>query len=448
MTSVNDIFKKLAETSSRLEKESILRKNEGNRDLYTAIALALNPLTNFYIKKIPEYQPGAQTNNEHRITLYEAMVRITNELSTRKITGNDAIALLKYTLESVEPDEAKVLERIIKKDLRCGVSEATANKVWENLIPTYPVMLCSPYEQKSIDKIKFPAFVQLKMDGMRFNAVVRNGKVTYFSRNGKMLDLLGHLDEDFIKAANCEELDHDRYSDFVVFDGELWVGDILGFPLPRQTSNGILAKCQKGTITDEEASQIYCTLWDVIPYKDFTAGKCTTPYSERFLELEKRVQSFVSNKLKIVLSYNVYSLEEAKLLFEQYLSEGQEGIILKDMSAPWEDKRVKHQIKFKGEQDCDLRCVGWEEGTGKNKGKLGALILESEDGALRVSVGTGFTDSMRETITEQEVVGKIVAIKYNARISDKKTGQHSLFLPVFIEVRTDKETADSSSEIK
>ena len=209
-----------------------------------------------------------------------------------------------------------------------------------------------------------------------------------------------------------------------------------------------MTKCQRGTLSKKEAELIRCTLWDLIPYKDFVEGKCDVRYRDRFLKLEDKVQFFVSKKLSMVISYNVFDVEDAQQLFEQYLSEGQEGIILKDMNSPWEDKRVKHQIKFKGELECDLKCVGWEEGTGKNKGRLGALVLESADGVVKVSVGTGFTDEMRDTITKQSVVDKIVAIKYNARIVDKRTGFNSLFLPVFIEIREDKEVADHSKTIK
>jgi len=76
------------------------------------------------------------------------------------------------------------------------------------------------------------------------------------------------------------------------------------------------------------------------------------------------------------------------------------------------------------------------------------LVLESDDGVVKVNVGSGFTDEQRDKYTREETVGKIVAVKYNARIQDKKTLQHSLFLPVFLELREDKAIADASSSIK
>ena len=91
--------------------------------------------------------------------------------------------------------------------------------------------------------------------------------------------------------------------------------------------------------------------------------------------------------------------------------------------------------------------MDWEEGTGKNKGRLGALVCESSDGKIRVNVGSGYSDEQREAYGKQ-VVGKIATVKYNARIQDKGNNIESLFLPVFIELREDKDTADESIRIK
>jgi ATP-dependent DNA ligase len=159
--------------------------------------------------------------------------------------------------------------------------------------------------------------------------------------------------------------------------------------------------------------------------------------------LDKKLAKMVG----VVETTIVNDIEEAQKTFKTYFEAGQEGIILKDRHGIWEDKRAKHQIKFKGELECDLKCVGWEEGTGRNKGKLGALVLQSSDAKVNVSVGTGFTDDMRNTFKKKDVLDKIVTIKYNSRISNKQ-GEDSLFLPVFLEIREDKSKADSSSKIK
>lgn len=424
MAEVFDILEDLAANPSRNYKIAKLEEHKDNKVLREVVRLALDPFTQFYIRKIPKYQASGSG------CLMVAMDQLF-ELSSRLVTGNAAIEHLIQVLESLSPTNAKVLERIIAKDLKCGVSTATANDVWLGLIADYPCMLASQYEQKLIDKIKWPAMVQLKLDGMRFNAVVRDGQCEFKSRNGKTIDLLGHLEKQFVELANGID---------TVFDGELIVKDASGV-MNRQTGNGILNKAVKGTITTSEASMVYATIWDHIPYMYFISSECPTPYKERFARLKE------AEKISIVPNFIVDNIEEAQAKFKEYYDQGEEGIILKDMNAPWENKRSKSLIKFKGELECDLKIVGVEDGTGKYEGMLGALVCESEDGVIKVNVGSGFSDEDRKKIKKQDVVGKVVAVKYNARIRSKHEGE-SLFLPIFVEIREDKDKADSSGAIK
>jgi ATP-dependent DNA ligase len=298
-------------------------------------------------------------------------------------------------------------------------------------------MLCSPFEQKLVDKVKFPALVQLKMDGMRFNAIVKDGKCEFRSRNGKEIQLLGNLEEEFIKMAGSIDC---------VFDGELLVKE-NGKILDRQTGNGILNKANKGTISAADAAKVHATVWDLIPLVLFQDGYCGTPYSTRFDSLATLLALHEPEKVGLVMNTSVDTIEEANALFEKYLSMGQEGIILKDKSGVWEDKRSKTQIKFKGELECDLKIVAVEEGKGKAIGMLGAIVCESSDGVIKVNVGSGFNDEQRKQYWKENLVGKIAAIKYNMRIKNK-AGEESLFLPIVLEIREDKEVADASKDIK
>jgi hypothetical protein len=434
---INAFLNDLAANPSRNYKIEQLEKHVNNETLREVVRLALCPFTQFYQRKIPHYICDGTNAN------IESILPALYDLTSRQVTGNAAIEYLRMLLTSLNDDDAKVLERIIDKSLDCGVQVSTANAVWSGLIREYPVMLCSQFEQKLVDKIKFPAYAQMKMDGMRFNAIVRDGKVEYRSRNGKEIQLLGNLDEQFIAMAG--EVD-------CVFDGELLVmlpGDHQF--ADRQTGNGILNKANKGTISDEEAAMVHASVWDLIPYAYFTDGHCPVPYSKRFSSLEQLIQkqSADNKRVWLVSSQIVQTIEEAQEMFQEYLSLGYEGIILKDGSGVWEDKRAKHQIKFKGELECDLKIVAVEEGSGKYAGMLGAMICESSDGVVKVSVGSGLNDEHRINLwrIKQEILDKIVAVKYNTRIKNKQ-GEESLFLPIFIELRDDKDVADSSKDIK
>jgi hypothetical protein len=434
---LNEFFNSLAANPSRNFKIEELEKHADNETLREVIRLALCPFTQFYQRKIPAYTCDGTNAN------IESILPALYDLSSRQVTGNAAIEYLRMLLSSLNPDDAKVLERIIDKSLDCGVQVSTANAVWSGLIKEYPVMLCSPFEQKLVDKIKFPAYVQLKMDGMRFNAIVRDGKCEFRSRNGKEIQLLGNLEQEFIALAGDVDC---------VFDGELLVmlpGDHQF--ADRQTGNGILNKANKGTISADQAALVHATVWDVIPYVLFGDGYCGTPYSTRFSSLKKLVDQIPpeGKKIWLVASDIVENIDEANAKFEEYLALGLEGIILKDGSGVWEDKRAKHQIKFKGEMECDLKIVAVEEGSGKYAGMLGAIVCESDDGVIKVNVGSGLNEEHRINLwhIKQEILDKIVAVKYNCRIKNK-FGEESLFLPIFVEIRDDKTVADSSKEIK
>ena len=440
---IKQILDSVAGSNSRIHKETVLANYASDVTLRAVVKLALDPFVNFYIRKIPEYQ----TVTNDRVSLKEALVRL-ELLSSRTLTGNAGIEHLRLILSKLSVDDAQVVERVIAKDLRCGVSDATANKIWPGLIPEYPCMLASAYDQRLVDRVTWPAIAQLKMDGMRFNAIVKAGKVELRSRNGKAINIPDpNIEAPFRHMAEFYGLD-------MVFDGELVVVDAAGKILDRKTGNGILNKAVKGTMTTAEAVMVRATLWDAISLDAFQAGVEREAYKHRLGKLCNCI-SDLKNRLAhlgqyvdLVHSRQVQTQAEAERVFQQFLADGQEGIILKTQDGIWENKRSKGLIKFKGELECDLRVVDWEEGTGKNRGRLGALVLESGCGTIRVNVGTGFSDADRDTITAANSVGRIVAIKYNARIADKNSATQSLFLPVFVEFRDDKSVADTDKDIK
>ena len=414
------ILKRLEATTSRLEKEDILGEHADDPVLKSAFRLALDPIVNFYIKKVPEASKGAE-----RVTLECAFRELETKLCSRLLRGHDARDHVAWLLGVLAKDDQEVLRRVIGRNLKCGVSDATVEKIWPDLKLSYPCMLVSPMNEKT--KIKFPCIAQTKMDGMRFNAICEKGQVSYRTRAGKELDLFGALDDD----VRCLAAGLD-----CVLDGELLIEGSYG-PLDRKTGNGLLTKFQKGTGTAELAKQVRAVVWDLIPLMYFRTGQCLLSYEDRMKLLGAKSHGHIMT----AHTYTVASMEEAQELYQKKLSEGEEGLVLKDPKGPWEDKRVKHQVKMKAELEADLRVTGLVPGTGKYKGKIGSLMVESADGEVTSAVGTGLDDDER-SYDPKEFLGKIVTVKYNALITDKKTGQKSLFLPVFVEIRDDKTVAD------
>ena len=134
--------------------------------------------------------------------------------------------------------------------------------------------------------------------------------------------------------------------------------------------------------------------------------------------------------------------EQAEVLFNDALANGEEGVIVKNGDSPWENKRSKYQVKMKAELEADLLVEAVNDGTGKYEGLVGSLSCTTKDGNLKVNVGSGLTDEDRKKDPD-EFIGKIVSVKYNEKIIDKNSENWSLFLPIFQELRLDKSEADN-----
>ena len=453
------IFDAIGSDTKRSHKLALIEQHRTNPLFMKVVKLALDPYVNFYIRKIPDYTfrflEGADDSHK---SLEWALTEL-GKLSSRELTGNAGIEHLRSVLSELDSSDAVVIERIIGKDLRCGMADGTVNAVVEDFIPTYPCLLARPYDAKNIKNIVYPAFSQLKADGLRVNFIVVDNKVSICGRSGRAIDLLGAMDEEIAQLGT-------KYSYPVVFDGELVVVDSNGKLLSRKVGNGIINKAIKGTISEEEAKMVRAQLWDAIPLVEFQAGISKQTYQDRFNTLvvaindlmpkaeDATLAALTGNTMKYwaIPCKTVNSLDEAQAHFEELLASGEEGTILKNMCGLWEDTRSKHLVKFKAEKDADLEVIGWNPGTGKFEGMVGSLICATSDRLVEVSI-SGFSDDLRAEITRdiQSWISSIVTVLYNERISSKdknRAGVDSLFLPRFMERRFDKTVANSSKEIK
>lgn len=132
-----DILNELASDNSRLAKEAIMHREKDNVLFQRVIKATYDPTINYWIKAIPPYSQVAET-----ISLSEALNGL-EPIATRKVTGNAAIEQLVVLLSSLDCADAQVLERVIDRDLDCGVQTTTVNKIWKKLIPEFSYMRCS-----------------------------------------------------------------------------------------------------------------------------------------------------------------------------------------------------------------------------------------------------------------------------------------------------------------
>lgn len=488
-----DILNEIASTDSTNKKLEILKANADNPILERVYRMAYHPRLQYGIKKIPFYDvQGSDT--EH--TLQETLIVLETIIATRKITGNAAISMLADYLSGLREADAIVVERVIKRDLECGASSTLANKVWKNLIPKQPQMLASAMSAKALAEITYPAYAQLKADGARCFAEIRGESVEdvkLLSRAGNEYNGLDLIKRDLINMTKTYRESHGP----CMVDGELvylaskakenqpagisWMMDteeVTGTAVVvddttkpvvalRSESNGIANKSLKSTITPQEAASMSFQVWDLVPLSAVYDGEKSSTYDSRFENLESMVSQ--ANRIILIENTVVNTLEEARAIYKNYVTQGLEGIILKNIKSVWENKRSKNLVKFKEEINIDLRVVGIQPHS-KDPNKLGAVFLESDDRMIRVKCGSGFTDTnaikvkgewipiayadldelnrTKLMIDEDEVIGRIAEIKCNGWIAaEGRTDSVSLFLPVIERFRNDKDETNTLADV-
>jgi DNA ligase-1 len=110
--------------------------------------------------------------------------------------------------------------------------------------------------------------------------------------------------------------------------------------------------------------------------------------------------------------------------------------MIKDPDAVYECKRSVSWLKQKPFIEVSLTVIETEEGTGRNEGKMGALVCEgTEDGKLiKVNVGSGFSDLDRDEFWNCRVDGQVVEVRADA-ITQNQDGTYSLRFPRFLRFR-------------
>ena len=341
---------------------------------------------------------------------------------------------------SLDGDDAKVLELIVRRDLKCGASLSTFRKAWGNdFAPDFPKMLCESYNLKKIVKnINFPAISQLKSDGAR--AMIDTTSKRAVSRNGSDYLNVTHVIDECIRLYGSE----------YIVDGEFVMVDEDGDIMDRATGNGLLNKSIKGSSEFAIVSQqVRFVVWDLIPRDVFYGNvESTTGYSERLEELLCPLEPVTDDVVYLMPtpSVEVANVAEAIVDYKARVALGEEGTILKDVDGRWEDGRSKTQYKFKEELEADFKIVGWYKGkkNGKYAAAIGGFEFESACGKVAGRCGGGLSDEIRFSDPEQ-YMDCCIEMKYNARTQSKGSDVWALSHGRCIEIRLDKAGHEADS---
>ena len=425
----------IAATPGKNDKLADLKMYMDAEQFKRVCEYAYNPFKRYGIKKRPELI-GENCANEFDAGTWE----ILDELISRKLTGNAAIMAVRGEMTALTQESSELFWRIITKDLRAGFSESSCNKVSKDLIPEFPYMRCSLPKGAKLNEFDWAAGVvsQEKADGMFANVNVEE-ELSITSRQGSRFPL-----EEMTELADALsklEIGYQYHGELLVYKD--------GVVLARQVGNGMLNAVIEGGPFDEGCYPVFM-IWDRIPMSSVVKkGKCEIAYKKRLGSAVSDVMKIDARCVKVIPTRIVKSLAEAYDHYRELLKLGKEGTIVKDGCAIWKDGTSKQQVKLKLKFQVDLKIVGYEAGNGKNAATFGSVITESSDGLLRVSV-SGFTDEMRLHIHEnrEAYMGTIMTVEANDIMKPSDSNPlHSLFLPVFAELRKDKTVADSLEQV-
>ena len=429
MPNCDSIIRILEDHPSRLNKEEILEAEatSNNTELFEGLSLALNNLTTFGVKKVPTHGgPDGQG------LPWAAFKELAHLLYTRQLTGHDARDAIELALSaSTQKEWNDWYRRILIKDMRCGVSEKTVNKVLEHFpaIPSIPVFECmlahdgANHEKKIAGK----KLLEPKLDGVRVLTVINtaNRTVEQYTRNGKLLENFSHI-------TKALEANIDLFDRSYILDGEMVSSSFQA--LMKQVH-------RKSDVQSEDARLM---LFDILPLSEFQHGKSVLGQRRRSNMLRSMKAVFdkvggvdIIPQLEIDLAEYVGELQ-----FKQYnkdaIAAGFEGIMIKTVDAPYECKRSASWLKMKPFIEVSLGVTDVEEGTGRNVGRMGAFVCSGVDDGkeIIVNVGSGFSDDNRTEFwnNRDSIIGQIVEVRADA-VTQNQDGTYSLRFPRFLQFR-------------
>src|SRR5574344_114205 len=433
MTKVKEIFTQLQSTNSKLEKQKIIKDNADNQQFTDTLVFLLSPyiLTGISEKKINKKVPHLAYTGDLNLNRF-SWERVKSYLEEHNTGTDKDIAFIQDFIANQPEDMQDFYKGLITKSIKLGCDAKIVNKVLgKNFIPTFEIMLANKYFDKP-ERVVGNFTLTEKLDGFRLATVIHNDKIEFYSRQGQLIEGLVEVEEDMKEFCKANKL-HNAF-----FDGELVavncedISSDENYKIVTKTARSKGIKCG-----------LKYNIFDTLSYEEFMSQTCDTEYYKRrqlLNELSKNVSLTYINILPIL-----YNGSDKDMIME-YLNKAREnhkeGIMINIDNGMYEFKRSNNLLKVKVMQDADLKIVDVYEGTGKNKGKLGGIIIEFiyEGNTYRCECGSGFSDDERVDYwnNPEKILNKIATIQY-FEISKNDDGGYGLRFPVWTHrIREDK----------
>ena len=274
---------------------------------------------------------------------------------------------------------------------------------WKN------IMKCYPFEEKRLAKWQPPYIVQPKYDGDRCRAIplqtgINGDEYLLVSSEENVIFSVPHINAEFSRLKLNAELD----------------GELYCHGMNHEQIHGIVSR----TVNFHQDSRaIQFHLFDIINDQ---------PQMKRQLIIENL--RGLSPWIKVVPFWLCSNLDEVLRAYDKIIEQGYEGIIVRDVNAPYVRKRSTQVMKFKPKQEDEYEIVGTQEEVdiyGTPKDSLGSLVCKSNDGNL-FNVGTGFTADRRRELWD--IRGILPGMKAKVKYQHITSGNRVPRFPVFVEV--------------
>ena len=417
MKEVIKIFKQIQETSSTNDKKAIIAANKDNELFKKCLVFLLdgNINTGSSNKKINKKVEPSSELAPYYLCMNSTFEEVMDYLNKNN-TGTDVdIYEIQCFLEG-HKEYREFYEQMITKSFRLGADSKVVNSVIPGLIPTWEVMLGTSIEHCKLPENTWFSLSQ-KLNGNR--CTYYNGD--FYTRQNKKYIGLNHIKADIEKIPNAKDY---------VFDGELIYKNNEGLSDSSAFQKGTGIANNKS----ESKEELKLVLFDVLPKEEFDNKISKDTYKIRKKHLLDLKQYETENIEIVQMFYEGTDQSEIWKWLDYCEQHDMEGCML-NLDTPYECKRTKSLMKIKKFYDFDLQIVGYEEGTGRNKGRLGAFVVNYKGN--QVKVGSGYNDEERVNFWNKrdKYIGRVITVKYKEISKDKKTGLESLQFPVYCGMR-------------
>lgn len=415
-------------SASRKHKQEVLQKYKDDEVIKKYLKIAFDPYTVYGIS-------SKKLNKQVSCVAYPAdsIFDLFYWLEKHNTGTDAAIKMCQETLSAVNeesPVAAAILEELICKDLSIGADAKSINAVMPGLIPTFSVQLAQKYFEKP-GKVEGKTFaLTTKIDGGRIIAIREKDQVSFFTRAGQRYEGLVDLEREMLET----------FPDGTVLDGEITILDDAGIP-----SKEAYKRAMKITRSDGEKHGLKMKVFDAMYIDEWKNQECTHTWEQR-RELLEGLFFYAAKAPKYfeLLPVLYVGTDTSKILefLDEAIANQEEGVMINICDAVYEFGRTWSLMKVKKMNTLDLEVVGYEEGSGRLKGTLGAIHVRYKNGNI-VKVGSGFSDGLRALLWIEpiDMIGKIVEVQYFEETTNADGGI-SLRFPVFKDFRTDKLEAD------